>query len=361
VCNDITAEGPAQALDGAVLQRPQLWLNERKATKLLVYVHGGLNSEAESISRIRALAPYALAHDIYPLFITWRTGALETVSDLVEETFARLGLGVRGAEPARGWLDRLTEKTDRLLEPVLRPPGSAMWSQMKLNAERAAHHAQGGARLMTERLRALAGQVPGLELHLVGHSAGALVLGAWLGALKDAGLRVATLRLFAPACTTRFALDHYRSAVRNGTLDAAHWHIHTLTDKNERDDSVGPYRKSLLYLVSRSFEDTHKTPLLGLEKVFDHTTAEPETADEHWDADGAAAVREWHRFWSALGVDDTNRAAHVLARRHVSTGAGSIAATHGCFDNAVDIMGDALGYVINPQAPQRVRIYRLDY
>jgi hypothetical protein len=361
VCNDITAEGPAQALDGAVLHRPQLWLNEHKATKLMIYVHGGLNSEADSITRIRALAPYALGHGIYPLFVTWRSGALETVSDVVEETFARLGLGARGAEPARGWLDRLTEKTDRLLEPILRPPGGALWSQMKLNAERASRHAQGGARLMAERLRALAAQVPGVELHLVGHSAGAIVIGAWLAALKDAGLRVATLRLLAPACTTRFALDHYRSAVRSGTLDPAHWHIHTLSDKNERDDSVGPYRKSLLYLVSRSFEESHKTPLLGLDRTFDPATISAGTADDSWDADGSAAVREWQRFWNSLGLDATHRAAHVLARSHVSTGAGSIAATHGCFDNAVDIMGDALGYVMNPQAPQRVRIYRLDY
>ena len=59
-----------------------------------------------------------------------------------------------------------------------------------------------------------------------------------------------------------------------------------------------------------------------------------------WAPDRIADVREWIKFWSGLGIDDTNRAAHVLARPSVSTGAGSIRASHGCFDNPIDIVGD---------------------
>jgi hypothetical protein len=357
VCNDITVEDPAVALDSAVITRPLEWMTANGSNKLLIYAHGGLNSEETSITRIRAMAPYALDNGIYPLFVTWRSGPLETVSDIVEELFARLGFGVRGAEPARGWADRLADKTDRLLEPLLRAPGGALWSQMKLNAERASRHDEGGARLMVERLRRLARERPRLEVHLIGHSAGAIVLGALLKPLKEAGLKAATLRLFAPACTTRFALDHYRPAVKAGTLDAKHFHIHVLSDKNERDDRVGPYRKSLLYLVSRSFEDTHKMPLLGLDRTFDARTIA--AGDDMWAADRVKEVSEWIDFWTELGVDGTNRA--VLERPSVPTGAGSINASHGCFDNAVDIMGDALGYVVNPRDPKRVRIHRLDY
>jgi hypothetical protein len=40
------------------------------------------------------------------------------------------------------------------------------------------------------------------------------VIGAMLGVLREAHLRVRTLRLLAPACTTRFALDTYAAAVR---------------------------------------------------------------------------------------------------------------------------------------------------
>ena len=142
VGNDLTAEAPGAALDNAVLLRPSEWLKKHRRRKLMIYAHGGLNSEGASITRIRALAPYALANGIYPLFITWRSGALETVGDLVEELFTKAGAV---AVPARasGWIERLSDKTDRLLEPLLRGPGSALWGQMKLNAERAGRARRG--------------------------------------------------------------------------------------------------------------------------------------------------------------------------------------------------------------------------
>ena len=43
---------PAHRLEG--------WLKEQGGNKLMIYAHGGLNSEGESITRIRTLAPYAL-------------------------------------------------------------------------------------------------------------------------------------------------------------------------------------------------------------------------------------------------------------------------------------------------------------
>lgn len=359
VRNDITAEDSDAAMEGAVLTRPLDWLQANHSHKLLIYAHGGLNSEGASIARIRALAPYALSNGIYPLFLTWRSGGVETVSDLVEELFAKMVLGTGGAKPARGWLDRIAEKTDRMLEPVLRTPGGAMWGQMKLNAVRASTHAEGGLHQMVKRLRLLAAKWPRLEIHLIGHSAGAILIGAMLRQFEAAQLKVASLRLFAPACTARFALEHYVPAVQAGVIDARHWHIHVLSDKNERDDSVGPYRKSLLYLVSRAFEDTHKTPLLGLHQCFEPATVAPGASDDLWAADCVADAREWQAFWA--GMPGADERLHVLSQPSVSTGAGGIASSHGCFDNAVDIMGQALGYVSDPAGAPKIRIHRLDY
>jgi hypothetical protein len=179
-----------------------------------------------------------------------------------------------------------------------------------------------------------------------------------LGLLRDAGLRVRTLRLLAPACTTRFALDTYAAAVRDGTLDARHWHLHQLSHANELRDHVGPYRKSLLLLVSRAFEDAHKTPLLGLEAAFDPRSARLAAADGMWSRTGVEDVAQWLEFWGPVGTDATHR--HVLRASTVSTGAGRMAASHGCFDNAVDVMGDLLGSVREPDRASRVRIARLD-
>jgi hypothetical protein len=42
-----------------------------------------------------------------------------------------------------------------------------------------------------------------------------------------------------------------------------------LSDRAEEDDpTCGPYRRSLLYLVSESFEGGTTTPLLGMERYF---------------------------------------------------------------------------------------------
>lgn len=366
VRNDITAENAQDALASTVLARPAAWLRDHGSAKVMIYAHGGLNGEGTSITRARILAPYALAHGIYPIFVAWRSGPMETVGDLVEEWAAKLGLtvrgderGARGPEPARGWLDRVADGVDRMLEPVLRAPGGALWGQMKQNAVRASDDAQGGLRLAVESLERLREAVPRLEIHLVGHSAGSIVLGAMLDQLGAAGLKAASVRLFAPACTARFALDHYVPAVKKRVVRSEHFHIHALTDRNELDDSVGPYRKSLLYLVSRSFEDVHKTPLLGMANCFDPKTVEPRAADGTWSRDRIDEVKRWQSFWSALGREGSNL--HLLSARNVSTGAGTARASHGCFDNAVDIVGQTLGYIVNSTAPATVRVERLDY
>lgn len=359
--NDVTAPNASGAVERVSYDCPLRWLNQHNSDKLMIYAHGGLNSESASITRARAIAPYALSEGIYPLFVTWRSGPGETLVDMAQESLAKLGFGARGTQPAAGWLDRVTDKTDRLLEPLMRGAGGAMWGQMKLNAVRASEHEAGGCRALVAHLVRLKAARPKLEIHLVGHSAGSIVLGAMLTQMQAVGLKAASLRLFAPACTLEFALRHYKPAVETGTLDPRRWHIHNLSDRNEQDDSVGPYQKSLLYLVSRSFEDTHKTPLLGFDKAFDAKTLQTASADDAWAATEQATARKWFNFWNGLGVDVKNRQAHVLSTSRVSNGVGTVGASHGCFDNAVDIMGKSLGYIASPSKPQKVTIHRLDY
>ncbi len=48
-----------------------------------------------------------------------------------------------------------------------------------------------------------------------------------------------------------------------GRLAEDKFYIANLSGKNERADRVGPYNKSLLYLVSRAFEIPRKTPFAG--------------------------------------------------------------------------------------------------
>jgi hypothetical protein len=359
VRNDITAEKPEDAVKTAAFDEPFAWLKAQSKPKLMIYVHGGLNSESASILRTRVIAPYALANDIYPLFFSWRSGALETTSDLIEESFARFGRTFGGEARSGGWLDRITETTDRMLEPILRGPGGAMWSQMKLNATRASENKYGGANLVAKQLKELKKALPKLEIHFVGHSAGAIFIGAMLQCLVDNGLKAASVRLMAPACTAKFALDHYEPAVKNKTVAAENFHIHLLSDKNEKNDSVGPYRKSLLYLVSRSFEDTHKMPLLGMAGCFDRAAVQPGASDDVWAPVHIDEAREWLDFWNTLPSAKSNL--HWLDKPNVSNGAESIRASHGCFDNDVKTMGEAIGYIVDPVKAPVVKIERLVY
>ena len=68
-------------------------------------------------------------------------------------------------------------------------------------------------------------------------------------------------------------------------------------------------------------------------------------------------MAQWQRFWDDLGVGATNL--NVLTERRVANGAGTEAASHGCFDNAIDIVGKALGYIVDPVGQPKVRIERL--
>ena len=164
---------------------------------------------------------------------------------------------------------------------------------------------------------------------------------------------LASCSLYAPACTVAFANAHYLPAVnRAKILVRGNFHIHALSDNREREDTVGPYQKSLLYLVSRALEDMHKMPILGLLKAFDPDCNQ----DEHWNEPRIAQLQEeldtWQSFWwganpptgfhqDGNGGGTTNL--HVVDTRQVSTGARRINPAHGTFDNDMDVVMATLG------------------
>lgn len=329
----VNVENAAAAVQEIVVRLAGDWLHGQPPArrKLAIYAHGGLNSEDESIRRIRVLAPYFLANGIYPLFLTWKTGPLETIRDLVADQLRRV------PRPEGGVWDRLrdaaTDALDRSIELLAGPVLKPIWSQMKQNAAAASLPGHGG-QLLAEALARLCRRVAGLEIHLLGHSAGAIVLGHLLDDLRANKLRAKSCALFAPACSAHFALEHYQPAFARGTLQPATLSIDLLSQQRELEDSVGPYRKSLLWLVSRALERNHKTPIIGLVDLY----REPATT-ETWHSDEAAGARDWHDLWRAGGgrLD-------ILSDPQVATGALAtpIAASHGCFDNAAVVMTSAL-------------------
>lgn len=329
-------------------------LAELESTKFAIYVHGGLNSEADALRRARVLGPLFLRNRIWPLFVAWRSGARETFKSLVEDIAreVREGLELRaGRMPLQRIAGMLGEIRDRTIE-WLAGNGlpRALWVEMKENGMLAGKEGR-ALWLAAEALSRLRQKHADLELHLVGHSAGSILLGRFLKPLAAQGLKVASLHLFAPACTMGFAAETFAQAARGRRgriLDPRHTAIWVLSDENERKDSVGPYGKSLLYLVSRALEREPRAPLLGLEVAWDPSRVDIglTTEREPVALDDPGRLR-WLELWADGPPPE------VIREPRLNTGKGEIAATHGAFDNSVEVMGATLRAILgrDPRVP----------
>jgi alpha-beta hydrolase superfamily lysophospholipase len=331
----IAVENAAANVADVAFVRPRAWLSAQDTKKLVIYAHGGLNDEEKSVERIRIMAPYFKANGIYPLFITWRTGFGETLRAILEDQARQFGIDLEALR-ARGMFDDIKdavlEAKDRAFEAVAEKIlAKAVWSQMKQNAT-AAITAGGGLRLLAVHLEALRAEVAkDLEIHLLGHSAGAILLGHLSNRLVVRKIDIASLGLYAPACTMAFATDFLGKALSARRLSRQRVYFELLSDRRERDDTVGPYGKSLLYLVSRALEDVHKTPLLGLAAAWN-----PENPDDIVNHRRLGEVAAWRKLWAngpkPREHDDTR----------VDDGRGPIPITHGSFDNDVAVVSHSI-------------------
>jgi pimeloyl-ACP methyl ester carboxylesterase len=244
---------------------------------VVIHVHGGLNTEKEAIRRAQVLGPWFEANGIVPIFVVWRTGFMQSVgnigADLVSDYLHAVEQAERSGilDLAHRIRDRLKRKFDSAFEAAAEQVlGKAVWSQIKQNAQAAcqhtrARHMTGGMRQLADLIKAVQSkQEAPLRVHLIGHSAGSILLGHFARDLARF-TRIGSLSLLAPACSVGFANSHFRPLVEKGHLPADKLFIANLNRSNERNDTVGPYNKSLLYLVSRALEVPRKMPLLGLD------------------------------------------------------------------------------------------------
>ncbi len=336
-----------------VVDTPRDWFAQQPvgaAAKLMIYAHGGLNGEDESIRRIRVLAPYAAANGIYPLFLTWKTGPVETLLDIFEDYFK--GQPEVGPGPAGGIAEDLREGADRLIEATSHLMLRGVWTEMRGNAE---FSEQGGRALdlLAKKLVALRDALRsdnrGLEIHLVGHSAGSILLGWLLDRLaKDdllpSGLKINTCTLYAAACSVQFAVGTYGKVAQAPLFDLKNLWLHYLADTNEKADGLPTpelriYGKSLLYLVSRALDDERKMPLLGLQNAITPNLFDP----RQWADDQSAAIISWQHLWGIGVPGPTQRGFPVTTPDVRTTKAGAtIQASHGSFDNNIDVIGTTL-------------------
>jgi hypothetical protein len=193
---------------------------------------------------------------------------------------------------------------------------------------------------------AFAGMKKPPEIHLLGHSAGAIMHGYFLAAMKAKGLEAQSIHLWAPACTVQFATKTYGAAFAAGVADSKTTYIDVLSDANERSDSVVPlaYSKSLLYLISRALEPDRKTPILGMQKIWPSWSKNDETF-----MDGYQDILDaWYDASKGVVIDPPVEDKSVSTRREPHANE-TIPANHGSFDNNVDVVNRAIRRIVGKQ------------
>lgn len=317
--------------------------------RVMLYVHGGLNSEREVARRVIGFRDVCLENEIYPLHIMWESGAGETVRNIVQDA-----LGLEDPRAA-SWVDRfrdhLVEAKDRTFELTVSRAGSALWREMKENARLASQRAdrRGGMQVILKYAREAVsaldaeGRQP-WELHVVGHSAGSILVAQALQHMVALGIRLGSMTFLAPAIT----IDDFRRLmlfpIRSGQCPLPT--LFVLSDQGELDDDVGPYGKSLLYLVSNAFEGVRGKPLLGMQRHLMKIDRGP-VPDE--------SIGRLYRVADPRGTD-----AIVVAGVETRAGAAgrrSESNSHGGFDNDPATMNSVL-YRILGREPARPFVSR---
>jgi Papain family cysteine protease len=351
----IDDENGSQAAVRVCQEFPDEWLAEQKGAKrIVVYTHGGLNGIGDAIARTKVMGPWFEKNGVYPIFVCWQSGYLDSIKNIITDVVGSL---VRQAEPRRRSIfEAISDARDRLLETAAIPAARPVWSEMKENAS-AASRGDGGMVVLAKALTKLADQYPKLEIHLVGHSAGAIVLGAFLGQLETKGLKASTTSLYAPACTVDFALRTYLKAAQNKTINPKTVTVDLLSDVNEKHDTVvEAYGKSLLYLVSRALEPSHKTPLLGMEAAWNPALDKETIFATDTIGKPHPDVVEWRTTWmKAAGGPQVLAAKEVEDQVKPRT---TIESSHGCFDNWINCVERTLqrmlGLASVTQLPTRI-------
>lgn len=262
--------------------------SEKKWNKrrILLYAHGGLVPEESILQRLSDYRETLLSNEIFPVFFMWHSDFWSTVKNILSDA-----LNKRKTKDVLGGIrDFMMDRADDLFEYLVREPGKLLWDEMKENAMSATLDSDGGANIyLTSLLEKIKSDKKNdYEINLIGHSAGSIFLGPVIEFLTKRNITINSCTLWAPACTIDHFMHYYEPAISSGKLKD--FNLYTLTDTGEQNDNCASiYNKSLLYLVSNSFEETPRvpvtlpygTPLLGMEKFIN---------PEFWEAKELAKI-----------------------------------------------------------------------
>lgn len=227
-----------------------------KPLPIVFYAHGGLTSEQSGLLIADRQIRWWLENEAYPIHFVWETGLSETLGQLLNPNRQR---AIDWAGPS-----------DFALETLARTIGGVkIWSGMKVSAERSADE-DGGARYAARKLKEFCARPEfkdRIELHAIGHSAGAIFHAHFIpAALEEEVPAFRTLHFLAPAIRVDTFEERLFGKIGPGN-GVDHLSLFTMARDFELDDNCATvYRKSLLYLIYYALEPDRKTPILGLEE-----------------------------------------------------------------------------------------------
>ena len=240
-------------------------LKSNAPTDVAIYAHGGLTDEGDAADTAAKWIPALYDARIFPIFLMWETGLWSTLKN-------RLADLVTGqVRPTAGLGDQLKRFWNRRLEQLLAMPGSVIWGEMKQNADAISAGDKSGGRILYEcaKLSPWFTKTP-VRLHLIGHSAGSIAHSYIVDRMCKLGWTFESMNLMAPAVTVELFNETVVPRLKDGKVKRLN-EFHLTDVVEQADPTCKPilyYTRSLLYLVSESFERGKQTPLVGMEKYF---------------------------------------------------------------------------------------------
>jgi hypothetical protein len=283
-------------------------LGKNDSVDIAIYAHGGLTSEDTAGVTAAKWIPALYEHQIFPIFLMWETDLWSTLKGRLEDVLAGQ------PRPTGGFFDGAKSWWNERLEKLLATPGTAIWSEMKQNADVISNTAESGGMKLYRACQQSPyfSNLSKVRLHLVGHSAGAILHSHVVDRLGGQDWTFESVNFMAPAVRVDLFEKTVVPAIKSGKVKRFN-QFHLSDDMEQKDPTCKPilgYSRSLLYLVSQSLEQGRSTPILGMEKYFnDHIGSKKLPNVYTWAAPG----KESHSTTHGGFDDDQVTMASVIA------------------------------------------------
>ena len=303
----VYVSNPKRSMEIICYEQPKRWLEASKQhKKIAIYALGGVDDEEEYMSKIRILIPYFLQNGIYPIFLTCKYSYWESIEDSIE-TFLQKSMENKVLDISDENVLKEKDALNRAIENHSKKISTrAIWGEIKeksINANRKKidgfaenGSVRGALYILTNYLEKLMKEDKHpFEIHAIAHSAGSQLLATrWLRLLAKRDLKLHSMHLIAPTVSLQESNLEMGYAFKKGVFKKKNMHIYMMTKEMELLDHVGKYSKSMLYLISRSLNQIHKTPLLGLQDSW--ILANSDRRDGMFNTRQLSEAKKWYKF-----------------------------------------------------------------